>query len=706
MKNTSFSSIILISIFSLQLSFGQNNTMPPLADKIPRYDTIHNDIRVDNYHWMKDKTSKKTLAYLKAENKYTEKILKSNKDLEEKLYQEILSRIKQTDLTVPYKLRGYWYYTRTVEGKDYVIYCRKKGDLNAAEEILLDENTMAKGHKYYSINDWDISLNNEIIAYFEDITGDFESTVYFKNLTTGELLDDKLEKVTSLAWANDNKTIFYTVQDSINRSYKVFKHVLGSKDNDQLNDQLVFHEKGERFNVYTFKSKSDQYIFIASSSTTSTEYRFLNADHTDVSFKLIHLREKDHLYYVSHYEDNFYITSNKDAINFKLLKTNISKPDISNWSEIIPHRENVFLTGVDIFKDYLVVSERENGLLKIRIIKWDDWSDHYLDFDEPTYTTYPSTNLNFNTTILRYVYSSMITPKSVYEYDMTTREKILLKQTEVLGGYDKSNYVTERLWAEANDGKLIPISLVYKKGIKLNGETPLYITSYGSYGGSSYAYFSSIRLSLLNRGFIHATAHVRGGSDLGRQWYEDGKMLNKKNTFTDFIACTEHLIKENYTSKGKVVAYGVSAGGLLMGAIANMRPDLYKVIILDAPFVDVINTMLDPTIPLTTEEYEEWGNPNDKEYYDYIKSYSPYNNVKAQEYPNMLFITGINDEQVGCWEPAKMVAKLRKMKTDNNILLLKTDMGSGHSGPSGRYSYYKETAFMYAFIIKLFEIGE
>ncbi len=686
----------------------EQNPLLPKAIKIPVIDTLHGKINIDNYAWLTNKDSPEVMKYLKTENQYTDNVMHSAKKLQDELYGEIIGKIKETDLSTPYIFNGFWYYERTEKNKGYPIYCRKEKTLEAKEEIILDVNKMAEGYEYYSIDGWQISPNNEIIAYYQDTIGEMEAyDVYFKSLKTGKLYKDKLANVQgeSVVWANDSKILYYVLQDSSNRGYKVFKHEL----NSGKKDQLIFHEKDSRFNVWMEKSKSGKYIFIASFSSTSSEYWFLNADRPNDDFQLINSREENHLYYkISHNGSKFYIVTNKNAPNFKIVETGISEPQSAHWTDFIPHRVNVHISKFELFKDYLTFFERENGLDKIRIIDLTKETDYYIDFDEPIYNVY-STFLNpeFNTNKLRYVYTSMITPKTIYEYNMETREKSALKQIEI-PNYNKNGYVTERLWAKAQDGTAIPISIVYKKGITQNGKNPLLITGYGAYGGTrnNTINFSVERLNLLERGFIYADAHVRGSSYLGEHWYEQGKLLNKKNTFTDFIACTEYLIGEGYTSKGNVVAYGKSAGGLLMGVIANMRPDLYKAVILDYPFIDVVNTMLDSTLTYTTQEYEEWGNPNNKKHFDYMFSYSPYDNIKKQNYPSMLFITGLNDAQVGYWNAAKMVAKLREHKTDNNQLLLKTSILSGHRGKPSRYAQYEESVFIQAFILKTFNIEQ
>ena len=682
--------------------FGQVDLQPPDCKKIPKTDTILGKVLTDNYYWLKDRNNPEVLEYIKAENSYTEEMMKPTKKFQKKLYKEILSRIKQTDMSVPYKLRGYWYYYKTEKGKDYPIYCRKKDSLTNKEEVLLNVNEIIKKHNYYDIDDYEISLNNELMAYYVDKTGNFEYEIHFKDLKSGTPVSDILRSVTSLVWANDNKTLYYSIQDSTtNRSYKVFKHTLGQPDGL---DELIYHEKDSIYDVYLYKSKSEQYIFLRSYSKEQSEVRYLNANTPDKAFKIIHPREKGHLYYVLHYEDKFYIVSDKDAINYRLMEVRTDSPSIENWKEVIPHREDVMLEDIDIFKDYLVLTENYRGIYKIRIKNWKTGEDYFIPFEEETYDAGTYINPDFNTKTLRYMYTSLRIPYSIYEYNMETREQRLLKRKEVLGGYDPSQYESERLWAVAGDSTKVPISIVYKKGLQKNGKNPVHIEGYGAYGSSSYPDFLSWRLNLLDRGFIYAIAHVRGGNDLGKQWYYDGKLLKKKNTFTDFIACAEHLIKEGYTSEGLIVAEGGSAGGLLAGAVVNMKPELFKAVILNVPFVDVINTMLDPNMPLTTEEYEEWGNPDEKEYFDYILSYSPYDNIVKQDYPSMLFLTGMTDEQVSYWEPAKMTAKLRDMKTDNNKLLLKVELSSGHWGVSGRYGFYKQVAFEHAFILTLFDI--
>ncbi len=676
---------------------------PPVAEIIPEEMTIHGDTRVDNYYWLNQRDNPKVIEYLEAENAYKEAVMKHTEPLQEKLFDEIIGRIKQTDISVPYKDSGYYYYTRYEEGAEYPIYCRKKGSLDAEEEILLNVNEMAKGYDYYSVAGLSVSSNNRLIAFGVDTVSRRKYTIYFKDLTTGELLPDQIP-VTSggTTWANDNKTVFYALKDETTlRPYKIMRHVLGT---DVSADKEIYEEKDVTFNTYVYKTKSKRFLIIASSQTMSDEYRFLDADNPTGQFKIIQPRERGLEYSVDHYKDKFYIRTNYNAKNFRLMETSITTTTKNNWKEVIPHRDDVLLGGFTIFKDFLVVSERIKGLPNIRIIKWADKSEHYLDFGEETYSAGISTNREFDTDLLRYSYTSFTTPSSVFDYNMNTRDKKLLKRQEVLGDFDPENYHSERHYATARDGTKVPISLVYRKGLEKNGDNPLLLYGYGSYGSTGSASFRSDRLSLLDRGFVYALAHIRGGSEMGRYWYEEGKLLNKKNTFTDFIDCAEYLIAEKFTNPGKLFAMGGSAGGLLMGAVLNMRPDLFKGIIAAVPWVDVITTMLDESIPLTTSEFDEWGNPKNEEYYWYMLSYSPYDNVEAKDYPAMLVTTGLQDSQVQYFEPAKWVAKLRALKTDDNILLLHTNMGAGHGGVSGRLRRYTETAMEYAFMLDLIGI--
>ena len=673
---------------------------PPIAKQIPHNLETHGDIRVDNYFWMKDREHPKVIDYLNIENEYCDVKMAHTKNFQKDLFEEMKARIKEDDSSVPYKYNGYWYITKFEKGKDYPIYTRKKDTQDNPEELLFDCNKMAEGLSYFKLAGISISPDNKLVSYGIDTTGRRNYTIHIKNLETHEIAIDRVDSTTgSSSWASDNKTLFYTKKDAVTlRAYQIYKHRLGATE-----DQLIFEEGDDTFGVAVYKSKSRKYIIIACYSTLTNEYHILDADNPEGKFEVFQERIRGLEYSISHYDKHFYILTNKDnATNFKLMKTNVNKHSIDNWEDVISHRKDVLLEGIDIFKDYLVISERSNGLNEIRITRWDGGEDYYLPFDNETYTVYTGTNVDFDTEVLRYGYNAMTTPSSVIEFNMRTKTKTVLKEQEVLGGnFNKNNYTSERIWATAEDGTKIPMSLVYRKGIKKDGTNPLLQYAYGSYGSTLDPYFSTIRLSLLDRGFIYVITHVRGGEYLGRQWYEDGKLLNKKNTFSDFIACSIHLIKERYTSSKHLYAMGGSAGGLLMGVIINKAPELYNGIIAAVPFVDVITTMLDDSIPLTTGEYDEWGNPNDILYYNYMKSFSPYDNVEAQAYPNMLVTTGLNDSQFQSWEPAKWVANLRDMKTDSNQLYLKTNMDAGHGGASGRFESLKEDAEEFAFLLDL-----
>lgn len=674
----------------------------PIAKKISKALTIHNDTRIDNYYWLNNKENPEVIDYLNAENAYTKDVMQHTEGFQKKLFKEMKRRIKEDDTSVPYKLDGYWYLTRFEKGNDYPIYSRKKGTLEATEEILFDCNEMAKNVAYFNLGSIAISPDNKLAAFSTDTVSRRQYTIQIKNLETGEIYTDKILNTTgSVTWANDNKTLFYAMKDEVTlRSHKIFRHKLHTETKEDIE---VFHEVDETFSTFVYKSKSRKYIVIGSSSTLSSEYRILNADTPDADFKVFQPRERDLEYSIAHYNGVFYIISNCDkATNFKLLKTNETTTEKENWVDVIPHRKDVLIEDIEIFKDYLVVNERENGLNRLRIIKWDGSEDYYLPFNSDTYTTYIGNNPDFNSDVLRYGFSSLTNPNSIIDYNLKDQQSEIKKEQEVLDeNFNKENYECKRIWATARDGVKVPISLVYKKGMKLNGSNPLLQYAYGSYGSTVDPSFSTIRLSLLDRGFIYAIAHIRGGEYLGRDWYENGKLLTKKNTFTDFIDCSKYLIEQNYTSNKHLYAYGGSAGGLLMGVVINMNPELYHGILAAVPFVDVVTTMLDDTIPLTTGEYDEWGNPNEKEYYSYMKSYSPYDNVEAKTYPNILVTTGLHDSQVQYWEPAKWVAKLRELKKDNNKLLLHTDMDSGHGGASGRFESLKEVALEYAFILDL-----
>ena len=705
--------LLVILLGCVTFATAQNNTdlkkdiQAPKAKKITKELEKHGDVRIDNYFWMNQREDQEVIDYLEAENDYNDKMTSHTKDFQAQLFEEMKSRIKEDDESVPYKLNGYWYITRFEKGYDYPVYSRKKESLDAPEEVMFNVNEMAEGFDYYSLGGLNVTPDNKLVAFGTDTLSRRKYTIRIKNLGTGEIYKEEIKNTTGgSTWANDNKTLYYTKKDPQTlRSFRIYKHTLGT---DPKEDQLVYEEEDETFNTYVYKSKSREYIIIGSHSTLTTEYRFLNANKPEGEFEIFQPRVRELEYSISHYDGDFYVVANKDkATNFKLMKTPVDRTGMENWVDVIPHRKDYLLEDIDIFKEYLVVSERHNGLNKIRVIKWDDSEDFYIPFDNETYTAYTSINPDFETDILRYTYNSLSTPTSVVEYNMKTGDKIVLKEQEVRGGkFDKDNYTSERLWATANDGTKIPVSLVYKKGTKKDGNSPLLQYAYGSYGSTIDPYFSTVRLSLLDRGFIYAIAHIRGGEYLGREWYENGKLFSKKNTFTDFIDVSEFLIKENYTSANHLYAMGGSAGGLLMGAVVNIAPNLYNGVIAAVPFVDVVTTMLDDTIPLTTGEYDEWGNPNNKDYYDYMKSYSPYDNVKAQDYPNMLITTGLHDSQVQYWEPAKWVAKLRELKTDDNILLLHTNMEAGHGGASGRFEALKEVAEEYAFLLDLEGINE
>ncbi|OAB27154.1 oligopeptidase B [Flavobacterium fryxellicola] len=679
----------------------KSNTAPT-AKIIPKTLEKHGEKRVDNYFWLNDRENPEVIDYLNQENTYYDAMTSNTKGFQKELYEEMKSRIKEDDQSVPYLYNGYYYITRFETGKGYPIYSRKKASLSAAEEILFNCNELAEGHSYFQLGGLSISPDNKFVSFGTDIMGRRIYTIQIKNLETGELLTEKIENATgSSVWANDNKTIFYTRQDEVTlRSDKVFKHKLAT---DSAADILVFNEKDDTFNVSVGKEKSKKYIVIASGSTLTTEYRTLNSDMPDGEFKVFQPRVRGLEYSISHFGDSFYIITNKDkATNFKLMKTPENATAKENWKDVISHRKDVLLEDIEIFRNYLVVEERSNGLNHIRIMPWNGEGEYYLPFGSETYSANTTTNVDFDTDILRYSYQSLATPSSVIDFNMKTKEKEIKKEQQVLGGtFDKNNYVEERVWVTATDGTKVPVSMVYRKGLKKDGNNPTLLYAYGSYGVTMDAYFSSTRLSILDRGFVFAIAHIRGGEDLGREWYEDGKLLKKKNTFTDFVDCSKFLIKEKYTSPKHLYAEGGSAGGLLMGAVVNMAPELYNGVIAQVPFVDVITTMLDDTIPLTTGEYDEWGNPNDKKSYDYMLSYSPYDNVKAQKYPNMFVSTGLHDSQVQYWEPAKWVAKLRTQKTNDTVLYLNTNMDAGHGGASGRFEALKELAKEFSFLLDL-----
>jgi len=689
----------------------------PIAEKEAKELIAHGDTRVDNYYWMRlsdeqknsespDAQTTKVLDYLKAENAYLDEVLGHTKEFQEDLFQEMKARIKENDESVPYFKNGYWYYSRFETGKEYPVYCRKKGSLEAMEEIMLNVNEMAEGFDFYNVGGLSVSPDNRLLAFAEDTLSRRIYTIKFKDLQTGELLEDAIPNAQGgAAWANDNQTVFYTSKNEVTLlSEKIMRHKLGASIE---NDEVVYHEKDPSFYIGVYRSKSGEYIIIGNSSTLVSDYHILSTDDPNGSFKQFTPRENEMEYTIDHFEDKFYIVTNWNAKNFRLMETSTANTSKEHWKEMIAHREDVLLEGIEVFDQYLVVDERKAGLTDLRIINQVNKEEHYLDFGEPAYMAYISTNPEFNSEWLRFGYSSLTTPNSTFDYNMNTKEKVLKKQQEVVGGHNPEDYTTERLWASARDGVSVPISLVYKKGFEKDGNQPLLLYGYGSYGSTIDPYFNSSRLSLLDRGFAFAIAHIRGGQMLGRQWYEDGKLLKKKNTFFDFIDCAKYLIDQNYTSREHIYAQGGSAGGLLMGAVLNYQPLLFNGVIAAVPFVDVVTTMSDPTIPLTTNEYDEWGNPEESvESYDYMLSYSPYDQVEAKDYTNILVTTGLFDSQVQYWEPAKWVAKLRAYKTDNNQLLLHTNLDAGHGGASGRFKRLRETALQYAFIFNLEDIAK
>jgi oligopeptidase B len=708
MKKTELSRIPLFSLLSVALiaacSFvlaaddnSSSLSAPPVAKKVPKTTEVNGRELVDNYFWLRDKQNPEVAAYLQAENAYTDAVMKPTEGLQKKLYDEMLSRIKENDAEVPYKEGSYFYYTRTEAGKQYSIYCRKKGTLDAPEELLLDVNELAKGQKFMSVRDFAVSDDGNLLAYSADNTGFRQYVLAVKDLRTGKLLPDHAERVGSVAWANDNKTVFYTVEDpTTKRQFQLYRHAAGTDGSDKL----VYEEKDERFNVEAGKTRSKAYIFLFCASHTTSEARYIPADQPTAEFKVLEPRKQDVEYYPDHNGSFFYIRVNDTGRNFRLVKAPVSDPRSANWQEVVPHRANVMLDDTDFFKNYYVLSERENGLPQMQVTDLATGKSRRIEFPEPAYSSYPYANREYETSKYRYGYQSFITPRSVFEYDMATGKSTLLKQKEVPGGYDRTKYQVEQVYAPASDGVKVPISVVHLKNAKLDGTGPMYLTAYGSYGYPLDISFNSDRFSLIDRGVVYAVAHIRGGGEMGKAWHDDGRMMHKKNTFTDFIASAEYLVKQGYGSKDRLVIEGRSAGGLLMGAVLNMRPDLFHAALVGVPFVDVINTMLDESLPLTVAEFEEWGNPKEKPAFDYMISYSPYDNIEAKTYPNILVRTSFNDSQVMYWEPAKYVAKMRAMRTDHNSLILKTNMNpAGHGGASGRYDRLHEVAFDYAYFL-------
>jgi len=672
--------------------------IPPVAEKKPKELAIHGHTRMDDFYWLREKENPEVIAYLEAENAYTEAMMAHTEALQERLYREMVGRIQETDQTAPVPIGDYYYYSRTEEGKQYSIYCRKEGNLEAEEEVLLDLNELAKGHDYLNLGVYKVSPDHRLLAYSLDTNGAEDYVLYVKDLATGDLLPDVIHNTYySAEWGNDNKTLFYTTKDEAKRAHQVWRHGLGTAVDE---DELLYHEKDELFRVFLYKTKDRRYIVTTSASMETSEQRYLDADAPDGAFTLIQKRKQGVRYYVQHHSGTFYILTNHDAPNFRLMTVPVASPEKEQWQERIPHRAKVKIDDVDLFARHLVVYERENGLRTMRIANLETGAVHYLDFPEPVYTYAQNGNPEFDTNVVRYTYSSLSTPESVYDVDMDTREQTLVKRKPVLGGYDPDDYQTERIFATADDGTEVPVSLVYRRDAMSSDEpAPCLLYGYGSYGHSVDPTFNSNRVSLLDRGLIFAIAHIRGGQEMGRVWYDEGKFLNKRNTFTDFIACAERLIAGRYTTRDRLAIIGGSAGGLLIGATLNMAPDLFQAAVAIVPFVDVVTTMLDESIPLTVGEFEEWGNPKEEAYYRYMLSYSPYDNVAAKRYPHLLVTAGLNDPRVQYWEPAKWTAKLRELKSGDNVLLLKTEMGAGHSGPSGRYDYLREVALHYAFIL-------
>jgi oligopeptidase B len=687
----------VISLLSLALTLtmtvNADPPAPPVAKKVPKTTEIHGYKLTDNYFWLREKANPEVIKYLEDENAYTDEVMKPTAALQETLYKEMLGRIKQTDNDVPYRYGDYFYYSRTEEGKQYPILCRKKGSMDAAEQVVIDMNEMAKGLKFLSLGAYSISDDGNLLAFSTDTTGYRQYTLKFKDLRTGQMLADTAERVGSIVWANDGKTVFYTTEDDVSkRSDKLWKHTLGGKS------ELVYQEKDEEFDIFAYRTRDKSMIFLGSQAKTVSEYRYLPANQPNGQWKVLYAREKDHEYGADFDKGMFYVRTNKAAKNFRVVAAPLDKPNA--WKDLVPANDKVKIEDTDFFANHAVISERENGLQYIRVMDMRTKKSHRIQMPEPLYTTGPGVNREYNTNVLRFGYQSMITPASVFDYDMDKKTRTLLKQQPVLGGYDAKNYETKRLWVSARDGVKVPLSVVHKKGVKIDGTAPMMLYAYGSYGISMAPTFSSSRVSLLDRGVIWVTAHIRGGGELGEPWREAGRMMNKINTFNDFIDAADWLVKNKYTKPDRLVIQGGSAGGLLMGAVVNMRPDLFKASIAQVPFVDVINTMLDASLPLTTSEYTEWGNPNEKAAFDYMMRYSPYDNVKAQNYPNLLVKVSLNDSQVPYWEGAKFAAKIRSMKTDNNTVLLKTNMGAGHGGSSGRYDALREVAFDYAYMLQ------
>jgi oligopeptidase B len=681
------------------ISCSPGTPVPPMAEKVPHQLEMHGDVRVDDYYWLRERTNPEVLAYLEAENSYTSSMMAATETFQEELFQELKNRIDPDDSTVPALFDGYYYYKRYEDGLEYPIHCRRQGSVEAPEEIMLDVNSVAEGHDFCSVRGVAVSPDTRLLAWALDTVGRRKYTIFFHNLETGEVISDVIPNVTgNLTWANDNRTLFYAKQDPETlRSYQIYRHVLGT---DPAQDVLVYEETDPTFSVYVWKTRSERYILIHSDQTLTSEIRYLDANNPQGNFQVIAPRERGVEYGADHVGNRFIIRTNLEAENFRLVAAPVTRPGRANWRELIPGRDDAFLQGVEVFRQFMVVTERRDGLRHLRVIPWSGGQDYEIEFDDPTYVAWVDENHEFDPRVLRYGYSSLNTPETIYEIDLANRERRLLKQEQIGGGFDPANYTVERLMAPARDGVEVPISLVHQTGLKLDSSNPALLYAYGSYGSSMEAWFRPEVVSLLDRGFVFAIAHIRGGQEMGRRWYEDGKLLKKKNTFTDFVDCGQYLVDQGFTSPDRLFARGGSAGGLLMGAVSNMAPELFAGIIANVPWVDVVTTMLDDDIPLTTGEFDEWGDPKQREYYDYMLSYSPYDNVEAKNYPAMLVTTALEDSQVQYFEPAKWVAKLRTMKTDSNPLLLTTEMAAaGHGGVSGRFKQYRETALEYAFIL-------
>lgn len=686
-----------IAGLALTIFIAASSLTPPVAKKVHTENHINGGNLVDDYRWLREKSNPEVAQYLEAENAYTDAFMKPTEGLQKKLYDEMVSHIKETDVNVPWRFGAYFYYSRWEAGKQYQIFARKKGSLDASEQVTVDVNELAKGEKFMALGGYDVSDDANLLAYTTDNTGFRQYRLHIRDVRAGKDLADTAEKVGSIAWANDNQTLFYTVEDPAKRQYRLYRHKVGT---DGKNDDLVYEEKDERFDVYVGKTRSGKYLILVSASHTTSEARYLDAGHPSGEWKLIASRQQDVEYYPDHLGDRFYIRTNDQGRNFRLVSAPVSSPGKENWKEVVPVRKDVMLSEFEPFQDFYVLVEREDGLPQLTVVNLASGAKQRITYPEPVYTAFPQVNREFKTKFFRYSYQSLITPNSVFDYDVEKHTSTLLKQNEVPGGYDASKYKSERAWATAQDGTKIPVSVIYRRDLKKpDGSNPLYVSGYGSYGFSLPVTFSSNRLSLLDRGLVMAYVHIRGGGEMGKAWHDAGRMMNKMNTFTDFIACTEYLVTNHYGARDKIAIEGGSAGGLLMGAVTNLRPDLFRAVVSHVPFVDVMNTMLDASLPLTVGEYEEWGNPNEKTAYDYMVKYSPYDNLRKAAYPAILVKTSFNDSQVMYWEPAKYVAKLRTLKTDNNVLLLKTNMAAGHGGSSGRYDYLKEVALDYAFIL-------